>query len=126
MEFALRVGLDKGGVTFLADWDYIALNNGRDVRIAYDSDVMTKPNVRQSLERITEHLQRKGAHVTAVYLPGGVTGKVGVDDYLALGHTMDELEALVEAPRPAPSAAAPPLPDRWSGIRSRLGLCQSY
>ncbi|MGH7965777.1 MAG: DUF3854 domain-containing protein, partial [Candidatus Binatia bacterium] len=29
---------DFGGTTFLADWDYIALN-GRDVRIVFDSDV---------------------------------------------------------------------------------------
>jgi Domain of unknown function (DUF3854) len=33
-----------GGLTALADWDDIALN-GRDVRIAFDSDVMTKPEV---------------------------------------------------------------------------------
>jgi hypothetical protein len=101
------VGKNKhGGKTFLADWDHIALN-GRDVRIVFDSDVMTKLEVRQALERLTEHLQRKGAHVAAVYLPGGATGKVGVDDWLAAGHTVEELEALVEAPRPAAQAAAP-------------------
>ena len=74
-----------GGVTFLADWDYIALN-GREVRIVFDSDVMTKPQVRQALERLTEHLQRKGAHVVAVYLPMNDGKRVGVDDYL-LSHT---------------------------------------
>jgi len=96
-----------GGVTFLADFDYIALN-GRDVRIVFDSDVMTKPEVRDALNRLTEHLQRKKATVTAVYLPNGKNGsKVGVDDYLAEGHTLADLEALVEAPRPAPKAAAP-------------------
>jgi hypothetical protein len=101
------IGKNKhGGKTFLADWDYIALN-GRDVRIVYDSDVMSKLEVRQALERLTEHLQRKGAHVAAVYLHGGATGKVGVDDWLAAGHTVEELETLVEAPRPVSHAAAP-------------------
>lgn len=96
----------KGGKVPLEDWRYVALN-GRDVRIAFDSDVMVNPKVQKALASLTDHLQRKGAHVTAVYLPGGSTGKVGVDDYLAQGHSMAELEALVEAPRPAPSVAAP-------------------
>lgn len=95
-----------GGTTLLADWDFIALN-GREVRIVFDSDVMTKPQVRQALERLKEHLQRKGAHVGVVYLPKSETGKNGVDDYLALGHTIDGLLALLEAPRPLPQPAAP-------------------
>jgi hypothetical protein len=88
-----------GGTTFLTDWDYVALN-GREVRIVFDSDVMGKPTVRQALERLTEHLRRKGAAVRAVYLPADNGRKVGVDDYLAAGHTLQDLEALIEAPRP--------------------------
>ncbi len=96
-----------GGTTFLADFDYIALK-GRDVRLVFDSDVMAKADVRQALERFTEHLQRKGAHVGTVYLPPGPDGsKAGVDDWLAGGHTAQELEALLEAPRPEPQPAAP-------------------
>lgn len=96
-----------GGIAFLADFDYIALN-GRDVRIVFDSDIMTKPEVRQALDRLTEHLRRKKARVTAVYLPNGADGrKVGVDDYLSAGHTLKDLEALIEAPRPTPQAAKP-------------------
>ena len=87
-----------GGVTFLTDWDYIALN-GREVRIVFDSDVMTKPQVRKALERLTEHLQRKGAHVVAVYLPMHDGTRVGVDDYL-LSHTTQDLEGLIEASTP--------------------------
>lgn len=95
-----------GATAILADWDYIGLN-GRDIRIVFDSDVMTKPDVRKALDRLTEHLQRKGATVGAVYLPGGANGKVGVDDWLNSGHTVDELSGLVEAPRPIPKAAPP-------------------
>ena len=94
-----------GGTTLLADFDYIALN-GREVRIAFDNDVMTKREVRQALDRLTEHLQRKGAHVTAVYLPQADGKKVGVDDYL-LTHTVQDLEGLIEQPRPQPQAAPP-------------------
>lgn len=94
-----------GGITVLADFDYIAWN-GRDVRIVFDSDVMHKPEVRKALERLTEILQRKGAHVSAVYLPGGRDSKVGADDFLR-EHTVEELEALVDAPRPEPQPAPP-------------------
>ena len=95
-----------GGTTFLADWDYVGLD-GRDVRIVFDSDVMVKASVRKALDRLMDHLERRGASVTSVYLPNAPDGtKVGVDDYLAAGHTIQELDAMVEAPRPAPRAAA--------------------
>lgn len=94
-----------GGITFLADWDYICLK-GRDTRIVFDSDVMTKAEVRAALDRLIEHLQRKGARVSAVYLPAKAGTKVGVDDYL-LDHTVAELEGLIEGPRPKLRAAAP-------------------
>ncbi|MSP11617.1 MAG: DUF3854 domain-containing protein [Chloroflexi bacterium] len=100
---------DFGGTTFLADWDYIALQ-GREVRIVFDSDVMQKPSVRLALERLSEHLRRKGASVAAVYLPPGSDGrKVGVDDWLAAGHTAEALGALVEAPRRLPQPQQPAL-----------------
>ncbi|MFH1491163.1 MAG: DUF3854 domain-containing protein, partial [Pseudomonadota bacterium] len=85
---------DLGGVTFQADFDYIALN-GRPVYIVYDSDIVTKPQVRKAMERLAEHLKRKGAQVKIVRLPQGEDGKTGVDDYLAAGHTLDDLYKLV-------------------------------
>lgn len=95
-----------GGKTVLADFDLIALN-GREVRIVFDSDVMTKSQVREALERFTAMLHNKGAHVQHVYLPPGPSGKVGVDDWFAEGHEAEELEALVEVLRAAPKAAPP-------------------
>ena len=97
---------DLGGTTLLADWDYVALD-GREVRIVFDSDVMVKAAVRSALDRLVEHMQRKGSHVGAAYLPSSNGRKVGVDDWLAQGHSVDELEALVEAPKPQPRPAAP-------------------
>jgi hypothetical protein len=93
-----------GGTTILADFDYVAWN-GREVRLVFDSDVVTLPGVRQALDRLSEHLRRKGATVRAVYLPADNGRKVGVDDYLVAGHTFQDLEALIEAPRPQPQPA---------------------
>jgi len=115
---------DLGGTTFLNDWDHVALDN-RDVRIVFDSDVMVKPSVRKALERLTEHLQRKGARISHVYLPGGRDHKVGVDDWLAQGHTPEELEALVDAPRPEIKPASPVveiLDEAPPTLRRPLGL----
>jgi hypothetical protein len=95
---------EHGGKVWLSDWTDIALN-GRFVRIVFDSDVMTKPDVRAALDVLTKRLQSKEAKVDAVYLPSGPNGKIGVDDWLSEGHSLDELNALVEAPRPAPQAA---------------------
>lgn len=96
-----------GGTHFSNDWDYIVLQ-GRQVYIVFDSDVMTKRDVQHALRRLTEHLQRKKADVCAVYLPQGTNGaKTGVDDYFAQGHTMDDLTALIEQPRPQIRPAPP-------------------
>ena len=94
-----------GASTWLADWNFIGLQN-REVRLVFDSDLFSKPAVRKALNVLTEHLQRKGAQVRAVYLPQAEGKKVGVDDYL-LTHTVQALEGLIEAPRPQPQAAAP-------------------
>ena len=83
-----------GGITVLADFDSITLK-GRRVIIAYDSDVSTKPQVRQAMERLGEHLRRKEAKLYVVLLPQDGTNKVGVDDYL-LTHSVEELQMLVE------------------------------
>jgi len=83
-----------GGTKLLADFDGIALK-GRRVIIAYDSDVSTKPEVRQAIERLGEHLRRKGASLYNVRLPQNGAAKVGVDDFL-LTHSLEELQSLVE------------------------------
>ena len=93
-----------GGITLLADWDEIALN-GRKVYSVYDSDVATKPEVNQAVQRLTQHLQRRGADVYQGVIPSPTGTKVGVDDFL-LEHSVDDLIALSkpvsvgEAPSP--------------------------
>ena len=81
-----------GGITILADWDYIALR-GRKVYLAFDSDIVSKDLVKQALEHVAEHLRRKEAHVQVVYLPQAGIQKIGIDDFL-LEHSMGDAEKL--------------------------------
>lgn len=84
-----------GSSVFNADFDLIAWN-GRNAFICFDSDIMTKPMVKLALDRLKAHLERLGARVFIVQLPDGPDGaKTGVDDYLAAGHTVDNLRELV-------------------------------
>ena len=82
-----------GGITFLTDWDYVALKN-RTVYLAFDSDIVSKEPVRKALEHIGEHLKRKGATVNIIQLPQ-LEGqdKTGIDDYL-LRYTLQDAERL--------------------------------
>lgn len=48
---------EKGGLTALAEWEYIALNGDRPVSIIYDSDVMRKPAVYKALVRLKAFLE---------------------------------------------------------------------
>ena len=57
---------ELGGKTALPDWEAIALND-REVYLAYDSDVMTKPEVHQALVRLKGFLESRGAKVRMIY-----------------------------------------------------------
>lgn len=81
---------DHGGTTALPDWEAIALD-ARTIYVVYDSDVMLKDEVHQALARIGAYLAHRKAHVRYLYLPAGPSGtKIGIDDYLAQGHTVNE------------------------------------
>ena len=108
---------DFGGTTILVDFDYVAWN-GREVRLVFDSDVSTSPEVRKALERLTEHLQpQRGCCAPGVSAARSPAQKVGVDDYLVAGHTLQDLEALIEGPRPQPQ----PAPSQIELLDSRPG-----
>jgi len=82
-----------GGTTVLADFDYIALK-GRECYLAFDSDYSSNPQVKQALNRLAEHLKRKGAIIHFLQLPDDGEHKMGVDDYLAAGHTIEDIKKL--------------------------------
>ena len=60
-------GWSSGGMA-LPDWKEIALR-GRDVVIAFDSDVMTNHKVRGALERLARYLDMQGARVRYLVMP---------------------------------------------------------
>ncbi len=75
-------------------WSHVALE-GREVLVAFDSDVMVKPEVQLALERLVTFLEGRGAAVLVVYLSDAEDGsKVGVDDHLARGGSVAELRLL--------------------------------
>ncbi len=78
------------------EWDDIPLM-GRTTYIAFDSDATSKPPVQHAMLRLATMLAIRGAEVWVVFLPSGPNGeKWGLDDYLAAGGTLEELERLAE------------------------------
>lgn len=76
----------------LRDWEDVRLW-GRPACVIFDSDVTTNQKVQTALEGLVGFLRGRGARVTVAYLPdapGG--GKQGVDDFLASGKEIRDLE----------------------------------
>jgi hypothetical protein len=63
-----------GGKLAVGDWDDIALND-REVILAFDSDVVRKPEVHKALTRLSEFLKYRGATVKYLHLPYVEEGK---------------------------------------------------
>ena len=81
----------------LQDWAQIPLK-GREVWIIFDSDAATNPNVRDAERRLAAFLMSLGARVSIKRIPPGPNGeKQGLDDYLAAGHTPEDMDALPDA-----------------------------
>lgn len=101
----------QGGRLAVADWRDVALNDGRRVVLAFDSDVVRKRAVRAALSELARYLASKGARVEYLHLPDDEPGKTGLDDYIA-AHGADGLWHLVRPDLPAvpPAAAPPPIP----------------
>lgn len=93
--FGWRGKNDQGGTVALPDWESIALK-GRDVVLAFDSDVTTKATVRGALDRLSAFLTQRGARVRYCLLPSlGDGRKCGLDDFFASGHGRDDLAPLI-------------------------------
>lgn len=87
---------DKGGKTALPDMEMIAWE-GRQVVLAPDGDVKNNDKVRLAVQRLARFLIARGvADLLVCYLPQARGApKLGIDDYLAAGHTPQDLDALL-------------------------------
>jgi hypothetical protein len=90
--WAWRGSNKEGGNTALAGWHDVALND-RQVYIIFDNDTMRLPAVRAALEALHDYLTSRKAKVHLLFLPEA-EGKLGIDDYLANGHNIEEVLAL--------------------------------
>ena len=100
----------KGGKTALPDWSSVALN-GRQVFIAYDNDVMRNLKVRGALEAFANFLLSRKGTPRIILLPED-TAKIGVDDFLAAGHTLADLLACESKSLPGEAPPEPANPGR--------------
>ena len=104
---------DAGGMTLLGDFEPIALNE-RGVYLTYDSDVMQKPEVHGALARLGTILKARHAHPRYVYLPTTDGAKVGIDDFLASGRTVqDAVDLASPTLKPAPHAPGESTQAAW-------------
>jgi P4 family phage/plasmid primase-like protien len=86
---------EHGGKVILPDWQYVALN-GRVVYVVFDSDIYFKPEVEHALRALYRFLRDRQARPGLVRWPEEYwQTKIGVDDYFAQGHGLDEVLAMV-------------------------------
>ena len=93
---------EHGGKVILPDWQHVALND-RLVYVVFDSDIYHKPDVEIALRALYRLLRDKGAQPGLVQWPEAYhQRKTGIDDFLAQGHTLADVLALVPAVGPLP------------------------
>jgi len=128
---------EHGGKIILPDWQHVALNN-RLVYVAFDSDLATKSNVQAALNALYRFLRDRQARPGLVRWPEEFhQSKVGVDDFFAQGHTLEEVIAMVPPmgplpPKPptyhrngpGPDTKEPALP--WSDYTNTVALIRDY
>ncbi len=113
----------------LGDWESVVLK-GRRVYVAFDSDVLTKREVRFALQRFGGFLAARCAEVRYVHLPHDGDAKTGLDDYLAAGGGADdlvtsatpELQATQHTPAKPPHTRTP-VPDQQEDLCALDGVC---
>lgn len=79
----------------------------REFVLAFDSDAWRNKGVYNAMTRLKNLIEMRGGKVGILYLPDKPDGsKQGVDDFLAAGHALDDLWALVSwTMRPLPGSA---------------------
>ena len=105
--FGWRGKSRQGGTAALPCWEDFAMKGDdgpRTVVLVFDSDVVSKPQVHHALRRLRDFLTARGAEVLVANLPQTNEAGVGVDDYLAAGHSFADLQHTVTADLPVAPA----------------------
>jgi putative DNA primase/helicase len=103
---------EHGGKVILPDWQSVALN-GRLVYVVFDSDLATKPTVQAALNALYRFLRDRQACPGLVRWPEEFhQAKVGVDDFFAQGHTLQDVLAMVPPLEPLPLSPVRPQYDQ--------------
>lgn len=72
---------------------------GREVRVAFDSDALTNPDVAKAMHALCDELMKQGALPRVVRVPPLGKGKTGLDDYL-IARGSKALRTLLESAEP--------------------------
>src|SRR2546425_1849177 len=105
--WGLRGCNEHGGKVILPAWEHVALN-ARLVYVVFDSDLATKTNVQGALKALYRFLRERQARPGLVHWPEEFhQSKVGVDDFFAQGHTLEEVLAMVPPIGPLPTSYHP-------------------
>ena len=106
----------------LGDWEDVRLK-GREVTVCFDADATTKPAVQKAMARLGQWLKHKGASkVWYLVVPPGVEGSAtkGVDDFLAAGGTITQLEQAYATKPPKDVSTS----DTWTDARLAETIAQ--
>ena len=122
----------------LPDWQRVT-PRGRQIVIVFDSDAALNTDVDAAEQDLAALLRAQGATVDRVRLPAAPDGsKQGVDDFFARGHSLADVEALIEAGAPAALChdqrcgalpeGSPPycLGHSWQAAHRRDPLCRPW
>jgi hypothetical protein len=83
----------------------------REVVLCFDSDLTIKESVWRAIKELGEWLKvSRHADVKYCILPQDGDAKIGLDDFLAAGHTIDDLQALVRPDLPPLAGSQPVQP----------------
>ena len=111
---ANQVGMSAAGIGGLWNWltkgepiDDLKLIewDGRDVVIIPDSDVFQRQDLLRAVYALGRELRQRGATVSVAEIPQPGQEKIGLDDYLAAGGRVEDLQTFTLGGRPFRSAS---------------------
>lgn len=122
---------DKGGKTIIPDFEHVAWN-GRNIFIVFDSDMWSNRHVADAFSHLRNLSVSRESKPHTIRLPEQKDGaKNGADDYLAAGHTLQDLRDLETAEEPKKSNVRRKYDDYtifdqtgWYAIKSSNGMTE--